>query len=232
MAPASSEDRAGARDPAAPDLALVLHDIRQPLSAVFALAEVARGWPDLPSEVQDLLTQIIEEAQEVSAVLGSALGSAPESTGTPSAVCAGRVDVDELLRSVVDSFRRTWGGTLLRAGTGGAIEVRGSRAQLRRCLVNLVDNAARAAGPDGVVTVTVERGEDAVRILVDDDGPGFGRMPRRTGMGLAATRQALERMGGLLSTDLVSRHGGACVRVELPVRPHGPDPVLRTGRAV
>jgi len=232
MAPGSSEDRAEARDPAAPDLALVLHDIRQPLSAVFALAEVARGRPDVPAEVHDLLTQIIEEAQEVSAVLESVLGSNPKSTGTPFAECDVRVDVDELLRSVVDSFRRTWSGTLLREGTGGAIEVRGDRAQLRRCLVNLVDNAARAAGPDGVVTLAVERGEAAVRILIDDDGPGFGRVPRRTGLGLAATRQALGRMGGVLSTDLVSRHGGVCVRVELPVRPHGPDPVLPTARAV
>ena len=56
MAPGSWEDRAEARDPAAPDLALVLHDIRQPLSAVFALAEVARGRPDVPAEVHDLLT--------------------------------------------------------------------------------------------------------------------------------------------------------------------------------
>jgi|tagenome__1003787_1003787.scaffolds.fasta_scaffold20659838_2 signal transduction histidine kinase len=224
MAPGSSEGRAELRDSAPLDLALVLHDVRQPLSAVFALAEVARGRPDVPADVRDLLTQVIEEAQEVSAVLDSAL--------VASGAGAGVVDVDELLSSVVDSFRRTWSGTVLRSGSGGAIEVRGGRAQVRRCLVNVVDNAARAAGPDGTVTVTVERGDEGVRILVDDDGPGFGRVPGRTGIGLAATRQALHRMGGALSTDLVSRHGGACVCVALPVRPHGPDPVLPSARAV
>lgn len=224
MAPGSSEDRAGGRDPAPLDLALVLHDIRQPLSAVFALAEFARGRPDAPPAVRDLLTQIIQEAQEVSAVLESVL--------VPSGDAAGVVDVDELLSSVVDSFRRTWSGTVVRSGRGGAIEVHGGRAQVRRCLVNVVDNAVRAAGADGTVTVTVERGDEGVRILVDDDGPGFGRVPGRTGMGLTATRQALHRMGGELSTDLVSRHGGACVCVALPLRPHGPAPVLPSVRAV
>lgn len=223
MAPGAGEDRADVGDPASLDLALVLHDVRQPLSAVFALAEVARGWPDVPAEVRDLLAQIIEEAQEVSAVLASAV--VPPGAPSGAGLCV--VDVDELLSSVVDSFRRTWSGTVLWSGTGGVIEVHGGRAQVRRCLVNVVDNAARAAGPDGTVTITVERGDAGVRILVDDDGPGFGRVPGRTGMGLTATREALHRMGGALSTDLVSRHGGACVCLALPVRPHPVRPSVR-----
>src|SRR3954471_8581167 len=100
MAPGSAEDRTEVRgkanDPVPFDLAVVMHEIRQPLSAVFALAEAARSHPDAPADVRDLLTQIIAEAQEVSAVVGSVLaGPAPSSERGD-----GVVDVDELLGSV------------------------------------------------------------------------------------------------------------------------------------
>jgi signal transduction histidine kinase len=232
MAPGSAKNRAQVRgtahDPVPFDLAVVLHEIRQPLSAVFALAEAARSHPDVPADVRGLLTQLIEEAQEVSAAVGSVLAD----PGSPSEPGDAVVDLDELLSSVVDSFRRTWSGTVRRSGSGGALEVRGDRTPLRRCLVNLVDNAVRAAGPEGTVTVTVQRRSQAVRVLVDDDGPGFGRVPGRTGIGLAATREALHRMGGVLSTDVPSRNGGACVAVALPLLPRGQDPVPPSVHAV
>jgi signal transduction histidine kinase len=208
------------------ELRVVLHEIRQPLAAIFALTEVARNRRDLPADVRDLLSTIIAEAQEVSA----AASSAAEAHGRRPLRHIGPVDVDDVLDSVLDSFRRTWTGNLRRRGAaGGRLEVAGGRLAVRRCLVNVLDNAVRASGPDGTVTVAVQRTRDRVRILVEDDGPGFGKGPAGDGLGLSVTRQLLGQMGGELSTRLPSRMGGACVGLLFPAQAHesnyGLDPV-------
>lgn len=206
-APADDE-----QDPVAAALKLALHEIRQPLAAVFALAEIALSRPHVPADVRRCLDQIIEQAQEISDAAGSVLEHrAGLDVSGPSPV-----DVDEVVDSVLSGFRRTWSGTLSRRGHRGGVTVTGDRVTVRRCLVNVVDNAVRAAGPAGTVTVTVHRGPEMVRILVEDDGPGFGHVPSGTGLGLPVTRRELEAMGGSLAAGVSSRGGGGLVALSLP----------------
>lgn len=200
-------------------LALVLHEIRQPLAAVFALAEAARGAPDVTDEVREYLDLIIEQSAELSGAVRSVLaaGVDPGSGDAIEAEASPLVDVDEVLDSVIHAFRLTWCGTLRRRGDRGDLVVRANRATLRRCVMNVVDNAVRAAGPAGNVTLTVYRQSQAFRIVVDDDGPGFGRVPKSTGLGLAVTREALGLLGGHLSIGLPWRSSGARVALSLPL---------------
>jgi signal transduction histidine kinase len=210
-------------------LEAVLHEIRQPLAAVFALAEVARSRPDLPTDVRHLLDELVQETEEVAAAAGSVVatltGRGLGGTGT--------VDVDEVVRSVFDSYRRTWSGSLRRRGhRAGLLELAGGRTAMRRCLVNIVDNAVRAAGPNGTVTVAVHRGDDAVRILVEDDGPGFGRGPTGRGLGLVVTRRLLEDMGGRLVIGRPSNSRGASVALVVSTRAAGAGYLVDPVRAV
>lgn len=199
-------------------LRAVLHEIRQPLSAVFALAEMARGLPGIGDDLQQCLDHIIEQSSEVSTVAANVLD-----LGAAEAPQTCRVDVDEVLDSVIDTFRLIWGGTLQRRGDRGGLYATGSRATLRRCVVNLVDNAVRAAGPTGRVTVSAHRGPGEVRVLIEDDGPGFGRVPTRSGLGLGLTRQGLESLGGRMSLGLPSGTGGARVAFSLPAPATAPS---------
>jgi signal transduction histidine kinase len=204
-------------------LRAVLHDLRQPLAAVFALAEAARSVPEVPAEARDCIDLLVEQAQEVASVAAAGLtddGAAPDARTTPDD--DGPVDLGRVLDSVVDSFAVTWTGRLQRTGWLGRLPVAGDRVTLRRCLVNLLENATRAAGPDGTVAVTVQRTGASVRIVIDDDGPGFGRVPAGSGLGLDATRRAVEPLGGMLSAGLPSAGGGARVALSFPLhRPTG-----------
>lgn len=206
---------------------LVLHEIRQPLAALFALAEAARSRPGVPEEVRTYLGQIIEQAGEISDAAWSVLSpdGAAGNSGTEPA------DADEIVTSVLAGFGLTWTGSFLRQGHRGSTPVAGDRASVRRCLVNVVDNAVRAAGPAGRVTVGVRVGTDAVRVLVDDDGPGFGQVPSRSGMGLRITRQALEGIGGDLSVA-PSGAGGVCVVLTLLRADAGCASSDRSARAI
>jgi signal transduction histidine kinase len=208
-------------------LRIAVHEIRQPLAAVLALAEVARTTPGVPADARDQLDQLIDQAQEVADAAWSVLE--PRATAEGSTV-----DVDELLDSVCRAFRVTWAGKLERRGDSGLV-VRGSRTPLRRCLVNVLENAVRAAGPGGRVVVTARRGGDWVRIVVEDDGPGFGRVPRGAGLGLSVTRETLESAGGALSINGApsggshARTGGARVVLSLPAGPGATDQPVRAG---
>src|SRR4051794_6751411 len=207
---------------------VLLHEVRQPLAAAFALAEEARCRPGLPAEVVHSLDALVEQLSEVSAAASSAL----RGDGADSSV--GEIlDLADVLQSVLSAVRVTWPGRLEQRGTRGTVPIRGTRPELRRAVANVVDNAVRAAGAHGAVTVTVRRTADAVRILVDDDGPGFGRIPGGTGMGLTLAGEALRSRGGSLSTGLPARRGrrGARVALSLPLAGADGDDLAQPVRA-
>jgi signal transduction histidine kinase len=93
-----------------------------------------------------------------------------------------------------------------------------------------VDNGVRAAGPDGTVTVEVHRDGDHLRLVVEDDGPGFGRGPRGAGLGLALTRQTLAGMGADLALGGPSSRGGTRMTMTLPLESARPADVPRPVR--
>ncbi|MGY1681889.1 sensor histidine kinase [Geodermatophilus sp. SYSU D01176] len=194
-------------------LRVAMHEIRQPVAAVLALAEAAGGHPEVPDDVRRYLHQIVEQTMEVSGAAWSVL----ETRRARSASECDHVDLDEVLDSVLHAVRLTWSGVLTRRGDAGGMAVRGSRPSLRRCVMNVVDNAVRAAGPDGSVAVSVQCHADVVEVVVEDDGPGFGRVPRGTGVGLAVTRHALQSIGGGISVGHGPGGKGARAVLSLPV---------------
>lgn len=200
-------------------LRAALHEMRQPLAAVFALAEMARSIPGLDEDVRGCLDLIIDQAREVAAAAVSVLASPPHTLESPEA------DLDEIVDSVVDCFRLTWTGTLSRVGDRAGPPVRGRRAEIRRSLVNVVENAVCAAGPHGSVRVSVHPGSGFWRVAVEDDGPGFGRVAARTGLGLDLARDTLSSLGGRLSIGRPLTMRGARVVLDFPyVRTGFPEP--------
>jgi signal transduction histidine kinase len=195
-------------------LRIVLHEIRQPVAAVLALAEAARGLPGADGELSSYLDRIINQVQEVSSAAWSVL-DAPE-IGDPLRWAT--VDLTEVLDSVQDAFAATWPGTLVSRVDRRLVTTQGDRATLRRILVNVLENAVRAAGPTGTVLIDTVCGPAEVRIVVEDDGPGFGHVPRRTGIGLRVIRQALAAHGGTLALGRSRELRGGRVELRLPLR--------------
>ncbi|HTQ03727.1 MAG TPA: HAMP domain-containing sensor histidine kinase, partial [Polyangiaceae bacterium] len=105
-----------------------------------------------------------------------------------------------------------------------------SREQLVQVLLNLVLNAADAAGPGGHIRIEALRSKDGVELSVSDDGPGVAEIVRDrlfepfvttketgkgTGLGLAVCRGLVEAAGGTIELD-TSRPRGARFVVALP----------------
>jgi len=103
-------------------------------------------------------------------------------------------------------------------------------AQIKRVLVNLIDNSIEASGQAGTITIATEfeRTQGRVRVTVADDGPGlspeskeklfvpsFSTKRRGTGLGLAIVNLIVrEHQGVIRVEDNLPR--GARFVVELP----------------
>jgi signal transduction histidine kinase len=69
---------------------------------------------------------------------------------------------------------------------------------LRRAVMNVLNNATRAAGVGGRVSVEVGRHGANAWVEVGDDGAGFGRIPSINGVGMAVVEAAVRSAHGRL----------------------------------
>ncbi len=198
------------------DLPDVLHDLTQPLAAIRALASAPLADSRAHQDADELLRRL-RQIGELGEWMNDLLRSG--SVGQPDLELPGTADASRVVQDVVLAVAASYRGRLRWRHCGPA-PVAVDSLELRRALGNLVDNATRAAGPRGRVEVRVRRSGRRVRVEVQDDGPGFGRLPRQSRRGLAVTQAMLDGCGGVLEIGR-ARSGGAVVGVELPLATAG-----------
>jgi len=119
------------------------------------------------------------------------------------------------------------------AGNGSdKILIKGDEYQLRRALLNIIDNAVKYTGKGGNITINIVERETLVRIAVTDSGIGispenipliFNRFFRTDksrasegyGLGLSISKSIIEAHNGTISIE--SNPGqGTTVNIDLP----------------
>jgi two-component system sensor histidine kinase MprB len=176
----------------------------------------------LSDEDRDALRRdIIEELDELTALVGDVVELA---RGTKLTVEPGEVRVDEIVNAAVDRARRRAPEMEISASLAPTL-VYGEGDRIARAVSNLLDNAAKYAGREGPVEVSLQDGVLEVR----DHGPGFkdedlpfvfdrfhrardARSKAGSGLGLAIVRQAAEAHGGFVEATNAPG-GGALMRV-------------------
>jgi signal transduction histidine kinase len=176
------------------ELRLACHDIRQATAGVLALAGAALTEARLPQDTRARLDQIVKLAEWQSDAIDHCL-QAPARRATNS--CP--TDVVEVVSEAIAAERVTWpAGELTLVWPPEPVFVPLHKVTMRRMVANLLANATRAAGPPGSVTIEVSTQDRWMLLAVEDDGPGFGRLPRRSGLGLSAVaREAVKHEGRL-----------------------------------
>ena len=188
----------------------VCHDIRQPIAGVLALAGAALIEADLPEGARSRLEQIVELAEWQSELLENWL----EAAAGDAAPAAGRIDAVQVVNEAAAAERLIWAGSLTLIWPPEPVFIRMLPVVLRRMTANLLDNATRAAGPSGTVTVEVTRWDSRMLLAVEDDGPGFGSHVRGKGparghgLGLSTVARQAIQCGGRLSAAAGSLGGG------------------------
>ncbi len=190
--------------------ASLLHELRQPLFAAKALAQLAEHQPERAAA---LLPQILDQIGTLERLVDAHAG-----LGRPilpvSEVFDVRAAIDAAM--VVLARRAALAGVSVAVEAAEPLPVRGSALGVQQALVNLVQNAieAVAGAADGRVRLRAGRGagpDARVHLLVEDNGPGVAvdvratlfqpfrtTKPGGTGLGLTISRDAVAALGGEL----------------------------------
>jgi signal transduction histidine kinase len=186
----------------------LLHDLGHEMTTLSYLVEAVRGDVSLPHDSGSRLELLALEMSRLLDLIAHGLGSVDEAADREP------IHLREMMTQLARLASLAHGADVaLLPGPDAAPEM--NAILLWRVLSNVIDNAARAAGPGGQVKLTIRQDGRTV-IEVADNGPGFGAGPPGTAsLGLDIVTSLLEASGG--SLEVTSAAGvGATVRVLLP----------------
>ena len=203
-------------------LTMMSHELRTPLNAIDGYAELLemglRG-PITPAQAQDL-GRIRRSQRHLLALVNDVLNFARLEAGRVEWAITD-VSVEETLQ-VVESLLRPQleakGIAYEREGCDDGLAVRADAEKLRQVLINLLGNAWKFTSAGGVVTISCDADDAAVRIRVRDTGRGIpadklptifdpfvqvdrhlgGDSQQGVGLGLAISRDLARGMHGNL----------------------------------
>jgi two-component system sensor histidine kinase PrrB len=202
------------------------HELRTPLQSATSSLDIARRDPSTGDEA---ISTARHELHRMATTLGALAALAEADLADPSWFQP--TDVVDVVDSVVAGATRANGVEVRQVGAERALADVWADG-IRLAVENLVRNArTHGARPDGAghVVVTVE--VDPVRIVVDDDGPGFGAGDRTelfspfvrgetpvagSGLGLAFVDRVARVHGGSARIGTSEWGGG---RVEMLLQP-------------
>jgi two-component system nitrogen regulation sensor histidine kinase NtrY len=207
------------------------HEIKNPLTPIQLCAErVRRHFAGAPAEsralVEECTTTIVGEVESLKDLVDGfsqfARMPAPRME---------RTDVTALVDDVLGLYRGLLTAVEVRCRVDpGLPPLSADREQLRRVLINLIDNAVEAMGRQGAIDIEAAHDPAArvLRLVVADDGPGIppeerdklflpydSTKRRGSGVGLAIVRRIVAEHGGAIDvTD--NRPRGTWFTIELP----------------
>lgn len=216
----------------------VAHEFRNPLNSLFLSADLLEdelSGQEAGETIAPTLTAIREEVERLNSIITQYLALSKIAGGERE-----RVDLARL----VDEFASEWQARAAQRGV--VLKARAERLpclvladpnQVRRVLVNLVENALDAAGaraapapagdaggeagaaPRGRVSLSVRRMRRAVRLCVADDGAGLPAVVRgRLFEPFTTTKAGGTGLGLYLVREMVLAHGGTIQVDSLPGR--------------
>jgi two-component system nitrogen regulation sensor histidine kinase NtrY len=207
------------------------HEIKNPLTPIQLCAErLRRHFGGSPAQTRELVdectTTIVGEVESLKGLVDefSQFARMPAPRAMPT-------DLNALVADVLGLYRGIFPNVELRLRLAEDLpRASVDPEQLRRVLINLIDNAVEAMEQRGAIDVETQhaRADNLVRVVVADNGPGippserdklfmpyYSTKKRGSGLGLAIVRRIVAEHGGSIDvTDNTPR--GTRFAIELP----------------
>jgi two-component system, NtrC family, nitrogen regulation sensor histidine kinase NtrY len=207
------------------------HEIKNPLTPIQLCAErLRRHFSSAPSPARELVEEctstIVGEVDSLKALVDefSQFARMPAPRAAPA-------DLHALLNDALALYQGLLGEVRFeRRFAEDLPKVRVDSEQIRRVIINLVDNAIEAMNRSGAITIETQHDAAAgmVRLIVADNGPGISPdereklfMPyystkrRGSGLGLAIVRRIVAEHGGTIEAG-ENQPRGTKFTIELP----------------
>ncbi len=246
---AARAEREGAMQKQREFVADASHELRTPLTSVLANLELLQASLGSPTQAEDreVVDSALRSSRRMSRLVGDLLLLARADAGRLDA--HRRCDLAEVAGDAAAEAAPLMGDRTLTLDNDRPLRVQGSRDELHRMVLNLLDNAARHTPAGATIELSLRQQGGYAVVEVADDGPGipaamreqvFGRFVRGegpadtaagpgTGLGLAIVSAVAASHGGTVEAD-ESPSGGALFRARIPLATSEPtvtDP-LRT----
>jgi signal transduction histidine kinase len=206
----------------------LVHDLRNPLAAIYGGAEMLVDDELSPAQVKRLAANIYKSSRRIQELLQDLVD-----------VTRGRISRRELcrLREIVTAACDAYApiaesqSVTVTNNVPDNLELSLDRSRIERVFVNLVNNALEAMSDGGKLDISARSEDAAIIVEVEDSGPGiaeeiagrlfqpFASLGKKNGLGLglALSRQTVLDHGGDMWVDSRAGHG-ARFFVRLPLR--------------
>jgi PAS domain S-box-containing protein len=209
-------------------LSRMSHELRTPMTAILGFGQLlqmqdldpeSKEWTGLMLKAADHLLQLLDDVLDISRLETGNLSMSVEPVPVGTVVN----EAFGLIRPLVERY-----GVTLNESIGETLHyyVLADRQRLRQVLINFLSNAAKYNRPGGTVSVSVDKVDSKhIRVSVSDTGRGlseesvkklfrpFERLDAQQsgiegiGLGLALSRNLVDRMGGEIGVESVPGEG-------------------------
>jgi signal transduction histidine kinase len=198
-------------------LAMLSHELRNPLAAIHHAIQVWKEGGDAPGNVPWVMRVIEHQGSQLARMLDDLLDVTRISRGRIQ-LHPERMDAASALDQAAETLRPLFLGRrheLVTAYQYGEMLLDADPTRLEQIIVNLLSNAARYTEPGGTIWLEARRDEDEVMITVRDTGRGIAPddLPKMFDVFAQAERSIERSEGGLglglsIVQGLVELHGG------------------------
>jgi signal transduction histidine kinase len=209
-------------------LANMGHEIRTPLNAIVGFADLL---PVVQSEEDrnQLISEIQTNNRKLLHIIDGLVSMSKIEAGAKSLMLA-KVDVNQLLQSVVDNYQPTTNVQMITQFALPDLQIESDREKLQEIIDNLVQNAVKFT-TEGIIVVGYDISGNSLQLFVSDSGKGIAdadheRIFERfvkvdeyipgTGVGLSVVKSHAASLGGSVSVES-SLGVGSTFRVSIPL---------------
>ena len=196
-------------------LAIVSHDLRNPLNAVTLGASLLQMSETLSDDDREQVDTIVLSAKRMSRLIADLLDITRLEGGKRLPIEPARVEVRELLDESYELFKAQASAqsvTLQFHSAENLPPVHADRHRVMQVLSNLIGNALKFTPAGGIITARAEKRGRDVQILVSDTGPGIPKENLADVFSPYWQAKRAERLGaglGLpIAKGVVEAHGG------------------------
>lgn len=157
-------------------LAIVSHDLRNPLAATTLASSLLQASDGIPADDREQLDIIDLSARRMKRLIEDLLDVARLDGGKRLPIQPAEIDVHSLMDETNDLFKTqaTTVSITLKCEDGeGAPRIYADKHRVLQVLSNLIGNAMKFTPPGGTVTVTARPGGGEMLFTVSDTGPGI-----------------------------------------------------------
>jgi signal transduction histidine kinase len=199
-------------------LAILGHDLRNPLNSVMMLAEVLTRTPELTADARGMAGRISSSSVAMAKMISDLLDFTGAGLGSVMPTSPAPMDLGRLCGEVINEMRAAYPHRLIRYDAQGDLTGHWDAARIRQLVSNLLGNAIQHGGDTSPIDLKASAEGSGIELTVHNSGPAIPRELLATIFDPLVRNQSPELqkqrrpgsigLGLYIAREVVTAHGG------------------------